>query len=73
MKYHASSSPPPKKWAKDVDNGGDVIPGSGVLGFGDLDKHLRSVLEDLHLVEDSGASLVMMNSSEQVEKTCLYL
>ena len=70
MKYHASSSPPPKEWARDVDNGGDVIADNGVFGFGELDKHLRGGLEDLHLVEDGG---VVVGDDEYVEKTCLYL
>ena len=39
----------------DDNNGGDAITYGGILGFGELDKHLCGGLEDLHLVEDGGA------------------
>ena len=44
-----------KECARDVDNGGDVVAGSVVLGFRQLNEHLHGGMEDLHLVEDGSA------------------
>ena len=43
-----------EKRTSDDDNGGGAVSGSGVLGLGELDKHLGSGLKDLHLVENGG-------------------
>ena len=62
-----------KECAGDVDNDGDVVVSSVVLGFRLLNEHLRYGLEDLHLVEDGGAVIGDDDLGGGGRDNCVYI